>query len=46
MQRTIKFRRLIPIAAAIIAVVVMASCTPTKRYGCPNHMFVPPIVSQ
>lgn len=30
--------RLLPVVAALIAILLIASCTPQKQYGCPNHL--------
>lgn len=46
MQTKRNFRQVLQLAAIAVAFVAMASCTTTKKYGCPNHMFVPPVVSQ
>jgi hypothetical protein len=35
-----KFRRIVPVVAVILAMLTV-SCTSTKKYGCPNHLFTP-----
>ncbi|WP_165836397.1 hypothetical protein [Taibaiella soli] len=37
MQVISKFRRWAPVVA-IVAFACLASCTSTKKYGCPNHL--------
>lgn len=32
-----KVRRVAPLAL-VIAMALLASCTSTKKYGCPNHL--------
>jgi hypothetical protein len=32
-----KVRRVAPLAL-IVAMALMASCSSTKKYGCPNHL--------
>jgi len=35
-----KFRSILPVAAIVFALLAV-SCTSTKKYGCPNHLFTP-----
>ena len=44
MQLFSKFRRVAPIVA-IIALALVSSCNSSKKYGCPNHLFTPTIVT-
>jgi hypothetical protein len=37
MQVFSKLRRFAPIVA-ILAITLLASCTHTAKYGCPNHL--------
>ena len=41
MQTKIKFRTAVIVVAIIGTIVVSTSCTSTKKYGCPNHLFTP-----
>ena len=44
MQTKINFRSVIATVAILVAIVFVSSCTGTKKYGCPNHMFTPTLV--
>ena len=43
MSFRINFRSLIPVIAVVLVLVVVSSCTQTKKYGCPNHLYTPTI---
>lgn len=38
MQAISRFRRLIPVVAVVVLALGIASCSGTKKYGCPNHL--------
>lgn len=43
-MQKISYRLLIPVIA-LIATVAMASCTANKKYGCPNKLSIPSVIS-
>lgn len=38
MQAISRFRRLAPVVVVIVLSVLVASCSGTKKYGCPNKL--------
>lgn len=41
MQLLTKIKRVMPLIAIVVFVLLSSSCG-TKKYGCPGHMFTPP----
>jgi hypothetical protein len=40
MQALVRFRRLVPVVAVVALAIFVASCTGSKKYGCPNKLQV------
>lgn len=38
MQINSRVRRIVPVMVVVALVVLMASCSSSKKYGCPNHI--------
>lgn len=38
MQVISRFRRLVPVVMVIVVAVFAASCSGSKKYGCPNKL--------
>jgi len=45
MQLNTKVRRIGSIVVVVALVMFMASCSTSKKYGCPNHIQIPAISS-
>ncbi len=43
MQLFSKLKRVVPVIA-VVALIFLASCGGSKKYGCPNHLFTPTLV--
>ena len=44
MQALVRFRRLVPVVAMVVLAVFVASCSGSKKYGCPNKLQVPSLL--
>ncbi len=38
MQAISRFRRLVPVVAVVVMAMFVASCSGSKKYGCPNKL--------